>query len=386
MTDQGNSLAPGTRLMVVVKSTTKDEKLCSSLYKDLEIPESSSNLFVELVLKDNLQLKYNTGNLQDCTCFVPALQKDAKSVNHAATLISESYELDRKSHTKDVFREAYFQDADGAWKSLDEWREKVNPLFGESKNIRDVTTRLNKKADNPKDFNKILELINISKEMAQAIANLQEESDSDRDVKVQKILNTLVGVDRLKQILKVWKTNQNNSSESFWQKLLSENSFVLSQIFSTPVTILFSEAYVGGKGIENTGGSVIDFLFVNRLTRNTSLIEIKTPTSRLLGSKYRKEIYSPSYDLAGAVTQISTSRDSLLKEYDRLVNRSTSHFEVFNPLCIVISGHATNELTDDGKKKSFELYRADHRNVQIVTYDEVFEKIKTLIEILEGKD
>lgn len=386
MTEQDNSLAPETRLMVVVKSTTKDEKLCSSLYKDLGISESSGNLFVELVLKDNLQLKHNMGNLQDCTCFIPALQKDAKSVNHAATLISESYELDRKSHTKDVFREAYFQDADGVWKPLDRWREKVNPLFGESRNIRDVTTRLNKKADNPKDFNKILELINISKEMAQAIVNLQEESDSDRDVKVQKILNALVGVDRLKQILKVWKTNQNNSSESFWQNLLSENSLVLSQIFSTPVTILFSEAYVGGKGIENTGGSVIDFLFVNKLTRNTSLIEIKTPTSRLLGSEYRKGIYNPSNDLLGAVTQISTSRDSLIKEYDRLVNQSKSHFEVFNPLCIVISGHAANELGDDDKKRSFELYRADHRNVQIVTYDEVFEKIKTLVEILEGRD
>jgi len=353
----------------------------------LEILEANGNLFVELVLKENLQLKRNTGNFQDCTCFIPALQKNAKSVNHAATLISESFEPDRKSHTKDGFRDAYFQDDDNIWKSLDKWREKVNPLFGESKKIREVTTRLNKKADNPRDFNKILELINISKEMAQALVNLQEESNSDRDVQVQKILNTLVGVDKLKQILKVWKTNQDNSSESFWQKLLTENSLVLSQIFSTPVTILFSEAYVGGKGIENTGGSVIDFLFLNKLTRNTSLIEIKTPTSRLLGGEYRKGgTYSPSSDLSGAVAQLSTSRDSLIKEYDRLVNQSESHFEVFNPLCIVISGHVHNELLDDNKKRSFELYRSEHRNVQIVTYDEVFEKIKTLVEILEGKD
>ena len=37
-------------------------------------------------------------------------------------------------------------------------------------------------------------------------------------------------------------------------------------------------------------------------------------------------------------------------------------------------------------EKADELYRSEHRNVQIVTYDEVFEKIKTLVEILEGKD
>ncbi|KAM3101529.1 hypothetical protein ACKFKF_07245 [Phormidesmis sp. 146-12] len=162
MTEQNNSLVPGTKLMVVVKSTTKDEKLCSFLYKDLEILEADGNPFVELVLKDYLQLKRNTGNLRDCTCSIPALQKDAKSINHAATLISESFETHRKSHTMDVFREAYFQDSDNVWKSLDKWREKVNPLFSESKNIRDVTTRLNKKADSPSDFNQILELINVS--------------------------------------------------------------------------------------------------------------------------------------------------------------------------------------------------------------------------------
>ncbi|KAM3101528.1 Shedu immune nuclease family protein [Phormidesmis sp. 146-12] len=222
--------------------------------------------------------------------------------------------------------------------------------------------------------------------MAQAVVNLQEESDSDRDAKVQKILNALVGVDKLKQIFKVWKTNQNNSSELFWQKLLSENSCVLSQIFSTPVTILSSEAYVGGREMERTGSKIIDFLMVNNLTRNTSLIEIKTPTSRLLGKEYRKGVYNPSSDLVGAVTQVSTSRDSWIKDHARLVSLSDSDFEAFNPLCIVISGHAGNELLDKYKRRSFELYRADHRNVQIVTYDEVFEKIKTLVEILEGKN
>ena len=371
--------------MVVVKSTTEDEELLSFLYKDLEGLKASYNLFVELILEDGLQLKRNAGNLQDCVCFIPSLRKKAKSINHAATLVSEAFEIRRKSHTKDVFRDAYFRDDDGVWKPLNKWREKVNPLFSASKNIRELTTKLNKKADVPSDFNKILDLINVSKEIAQAIVNLQGETDGDQEVIVQKILNTLVGVDNLKKILKVWKENQSNSNESFWQKLLEKNALVLSQVFSTPV-ITLPEAYVGGKGIENTGGSIVDFLVVNKLTKSASLIEIKTPTSRLLGSKYRNGAYAPSSDLVGAVTQISTSKDSLVKEYTGLVNNSKSYFEIFNPLCIVVSGHAGNELLDDEKRRSFELYRSNHRNVRIVTYDEVFEKIKTLVEILEGKD
>lgn len=154
MTEQNNPLKVGTSLMIIVKSTTNDEKLRAYLYKCLNnILEAKERLFVELILKENLQLKHNSGNLQDCTCYIPALQKDAKSVNHAATLISEHYELNRKSHTKDVFREAYFQDIDYTWKPLKIWREKVNPRFAESRNIREITARLNHTADNPSDFN-----------------------------------------------------------------------------------------------------------------------------------------------------------------------------------------------------------------------------------------
>ncbi|MBD2163066.1 DUF4263 domain-containing protein [Calothrix membranacea FACHB-236] len=384
MTKQNNFLEIGTRLMVSVNSTTKDEKLCSYLYTDLEILKANGKPFVELVLTENLYLNLNTDHLHDCTCFIPALQKFAKSVNHAATQISEAFELSRKSHTKDVFREAYFQDTDQAWKCLDNWRKKVRVSSYETKNISKLITKLKQNVNNPHDFNIILELINLSKEMAKAIVNLQEESHSDKDIKVQKILNTLVAVGKLKEILKIWKNNQSNSNELFWHKLLEENSFVLAQIFSTPVTILHSEAYVGGKGIENTGGSIIDFLFVNKLTRNISLIEIKTPTCHLLGKEYRDGIYNPSPELSGAVMQVSTSRDSLIKEYDRLVNQSNSYFDIFNPLSIVIAGHAENELSDSEKKRSFEIFRHNHINVQIVTYDEVFEKIKNLVEILEG--
>ncbi|MGB3693506.1 MAG: Shedu immune nuclease family protein [Spirulinaceae cyanobacterium] len=386
MTEQNILLVTGTRLMVVVNVTTKDKKLYSTLYESLKTSRAKDSLFVELVLLDNLQIRSRTRSLQDCHCLIPALQEKAKSVNHAATIISENFELERKSHTKDVFREVYFQDNDKVWKSLNEWREKVIPLFGKNKHIRDVTTRLTEKAENPDEFSKILELIYISNQIAQLVVNFLEESDDNRDVQVQKMLNTLVEVNKLKQILEVWKKNENNSNESFWQKLLAEHSLILSQVFNTPVTILSSQAYVGGKGIGNTGGNIIDFLFVNKLTRNTSLIEIKTPTSRLLGAKYREGIYSPSNDLLGAVTQISTYKDTLIKEYDRLVDHSGDYFEVFNPLCIIILGHGHNELSDDGKRKSFEMYRSEHRNVQIITYDEVFEKIKTFVDLFQGKD
>ena len=81
----------------------------------------------------------------------------------------------------------------------------------------------------------------------------------------------------LRKLLMVWKANENNSEEEFWQKTMAENTLIISQLFSFPVLILESKAYVGGKSIANTGGKLLDFLLVDKLGNNAALVEIKTP-------------------------------------------------------------------------------------------------------------
>ena len=97
--------------------------------------------------------------------------------------------------------------------------------------------------------------------------------------------------------MNIWKQNQDNSDEDFWQRTLSDNSFVLSQMFANPVIIIKGKAYVGGKSITNTGGSIVDFLAKNDITNDAVLIEIKTPTTKLLGNKYRDGVYPISSEL-----------------------------------------------------------------------------------------
>jgi len=43
-----------------------------------------------------------------------------------------------------------------------------------------------------------------------------------------------------------------------------------------------------------------------------------------------------------------------------------------------------SELTDARKKRSFTLFRNDSRNLWIVSYDELLQKIEMLIRPLEG--
>ena len=200
-------------------------------------------------------------------------------------------------------------------------------------------------------------------------------------------LNAVVGLSNLRNILSIWQDNQKNNNEEFWQKVFTKNSFVFSQLFSFPIVLLEEKAYVGGKSISNKHGGIIDYLCVNNLTKNVALIEIKNPLTKLLGSEYRTNVYSISSELSGSVVQIENYKNSLLKKHTNTTLSSTDElsFEAFNPKCIVIIGNLGDEITNKAQKKSFELFRTGLKDVQIITYDELFERIKSLVNLLEGQ-
>lgn len=192
-------------------------------------------------------------------------------------------------------------------------------------------------------------------------------------------------ISNLKNVLKIWHDNKDNSDEEFWQKTFWENSIVLSQVFSFPVLILEDKAYVGGKKIDDKGGNLVDFILANNLSENTVLVEIKTPKTSLLGSLYRGGVYNISSEITGALLQVSNYKDSLIKDYHRLKSESDKSFYAFNPQCLVIAGTWQDEIVNQDQKKSFELFRNGLKDVQIITYDELFRKIEILIALLEGK-
>ena len=169
-------------------------------------------------------------------------------------------------------------------------------------------------------------------------------------------LNTLVGISSLKNALSLWEANKGNAEEEFWQQRLEQNAFVLSQVFSHPVVVVKGKAYVGGKGVENTGGNVLDYLCADELTRNALLVGIKTPRTPLLGPLYRGDVFNVSTELSGAVMQVTNSKDSLLKSCHALKAESAAKFEAFDPPSLVIAGN-TQELAGNPRRvKSFELF------------------------------
>jgi hypothetical protein len=197
-------------------------------------------------------------------------------------------------------------------------------------------------------------------------------------------ITSVVGVVNLRKILELWDNQKQNSSEDYWQDIFKSNPWVISQVFSYPVVIITDKAYVGGKAVDNIGGNIVDFLYQNQITTNVMLVEIKTPTTKLLSSQYRGKIFSISTSLTGAINQILNYKEEMEKSFYAISSASTEKYTVINPRCLLIVGSFENEQLDYTQKKSFEIFRSDLKSVEIITYDELFAKMRLLLALFEG--
>lgn len=172
-------------------------------------------------------------------------------------------------------------------------------------------------------------------------------------------------------------------SESAWQKLFTNNPFILSLAFGFPVMLVQSQAYVGGGRVQGDGGKIADFLVKTRSTNNAAIFEIKTPQTKLVRSKaFREGVHGPSSDLSDSINQVSDQINKLLLNiYAIKVNSRLFDLESYSVQGVLIIGHTPSELD---KKKSLDLFRANIKNINILTFDELLEKLRQLHHFLSA--
>ena len=124
----------------------------------------------------------------------------------------------------------------------------------------------------------------------------------------------------------------------------------------------------------------LDLIFSGGAANDAILIEIKTPMTRLLGARYRRNVYTPSPDLSGAVVQVNDYCHSL-RENIVQARKGGVELNAFNPRRIIIIGNHERELTDERKKRSFELFRGALAGVEVITFDEFFRKLEHLAQL-----
>ncbi len=211
------------------------------------------------------------------------------------------------------------------------------------------------------------------------------------DLASLKSLNAAANLGALKATLAKWEENKTCKNEGFWQKWFEQQPFILSQLFSYPVVIMEGSAYFGGTALSGKGDKLGDFLIKNKLTKNTAIIEIKTPMTPLVGKSHYRDtgMYAMHKEVTGAIVQAATYKNTFLTELAirreaARQNGSDTDFEVFDPPLFVIAGSSTNLLDAPGKKRSFELFRNALSNVQLVLFDELFSRIQSLVDLLES--
>ncbi len=124
--------------------------------------------------------------------------------------------------------------------------------------------------------------------------------------------------------------------------------------------------------------------------RFTTFVELKLPTTKLFGkSKNRANCWSLSNHVIDAYSQILEQKASgqikiettkeLLDDFNSEITQRS-----FDSRTILIIG-SWDEIAGDAvglkriKEKTFELFRRDSRNIDIITYDELYERASFIV-------
>ena len=165
--------------------------------------------------------------------------------------------------------------------------------------------------------------------------------------------------------------------EGRWQEFFNENTFILNMAFGYPVIKVRDQASVGGRKLSGAGEKITDFLVKNSLTNNTAIFEIKTPQTAILNkTPFRDGVFTPSADLSGSINQALDQKYQLQKQIAQIKDNTRLYdIESYAVHCCLVIGRTPE---GDDQKKSFELFRRNSKDVEVVTFDELLEKLKQL--------
>ena len=91
--------------------------------------------------------------------------------------------------------------------------------------------------------------------------------------------------------------------------------------------------------------------------------------------KDENSVYSLHKELTGAISQILNQKNSLFINYDNLKLKDCG-VKPYNVKSILIIW--TLKDLNETQKKTFELHRQNYKDLEIITFDELLEKIKNI--------
>jgi len=197
---------------------------------------------------------------------------------------------------------------------------------------------------------------------------------------------------RRKEALDVFENHLVNKdwTEPDWQAFFQEQNWIFGYGLDYRIMTQFDrELNVSSVGTDNKEKAIVDFLM--SFTDFTVTVEVKKPETpifeKIKGG--RSGIWNFHHDFIEAISQVLEQKTEwhILGQRNNLYNKDGKKLSkrTRDAKAILVIGHKSeflaldNEREKEIKQDTFELFRRDSRNIEIITYDELFERARFIV-------
>lgn len=191
------------------------------------------------------------------------------------------------------------------------------------------------------------------------------------------------------------KKKNSDSAERVWQTFFEKNAWIfgygLGFVFLSNLEGKKLEQVVKGFDLNSYGKRADGVMKSMGAISNLCFIEIKTHETMLLDkNQYRGGCWSQSKELTGGVAQVRITVDEAVKTLSEdlrikddegnptgeiLYNYKPKSYLVIGSLEQLNTTHGVNK----SKLRSFELYRKNQSDIEIITFDELYERARFIV-------
>jgi Domain of unknown function (DUF4263) len=192
------------------------------------------------------------------------------------------------------------------------------------------------------------------------------------------------------------KERKNCTTEAVWQQYFEKNPWIfgygLSYIPLSGLNDKKLEQVVHGYTVVDHGKRVDALLRTRGVISSLCFVEIKTHMTELLQSKpYRSGCWAPSDELAGGVSQVqgtvalaAESIRTKLSLSDETGNPTGEEAFNYLPKSFLVVGSLEQFIGEHGvnqdRYRSFELFRRNTSSPEIITFDELYERARYIVQ------
>ncbi len=241
---------------------------------------------------------------------------------------------------------------------------------------------------------KINEVVSVPENISPLIKKLIDENhseeiweslcDNNPELSI-KLSLARIHADRKESLIEFKNNINEDLNEPYWQNFFENNKWIFGygldyRILST----LTSQASYGGSDFAGQGEQRGDFLLGSEANiKFTVLVEIKKPSTSLMGTDYRNGAWTLGKEVYGGLSQIQANCRRWSEESRTSTNRDAlerQNIYTVTPKGILVIGN-TEELSDERDKiESFEAFRRSIHNIEILSFDELYNRAEFIVE------